>query len=216
MSIILNFESFLIGENSKNSPIPELFEEDNLGIILLGIPGSGKSTFSKNIISKYQKNIKFFSTDDVSFKFTKDSSKYHTGSSDLNRKYLLNYIKSGQNFVYDTTGSNEKSVFDVFKSAKKEGYKVIFILILIDLDTAKDQNLSRFKKGGHKVDQDYIDFVYSKQLKTTKDFLKYLDPDSFYIVNNKDGKYKYFKHTGGEILKRKVDKYIPFKNNIKL
>lgn len=213
---IFNFNSFLKEEYSKNSPIPELFEKDKLGIILLGLPGSGKSTFARNVISKYQSNIKSFSTDDISLSITKDPNKYHDGSSELNTKYLLNYIKSGQNFIYDTTGVNKESIFDIYKSAKKQGYKVLFILMLIDLDTAKNQNLLRFKKGGHKTDQDYIEFVYSSQLRTTKDFLKYLKPDQFYIVNNKDGKYKYFKHTGDEILKRKVNKYVPFKNPIKL
>lgn len=216
MKNISNFETFLINENSKNSPIPEFFEKEKLGIILLGVPGSGKSTFARNVINKYQRNIKSFSTDDVSLKFTKDPGKYHRGSAELNIQYLLNYMNSGQNFVYDTTGANDKAVFDVFKSAKKNGYKVVFILMLIDLDTAKNQNLSRFKKGGHMADQEYIEFVYSRQLRTTKDFLKYLKPDSFYIVNNKNGKYKYFKHTGGEILKRKVDKYVSFKNPVKI
>jgi len=216
MISISNFETFLISENSKNSPIPELFQKEKLGVILLGVPGSGKSTFSKNVIMKYQRNIKSFSTDDISLRFTKDPNKYHLGSSELNVQYLLNYINSGQNFIYDTTGANDKAVFDVFKAAKKMDYKVIFILMLIDLNTAKYQNLTRFKKGGHMADQEYIDFVYSKQLRTTKDFLKYLNPDSFYIVNNNNNKYKYFKYSDNEILKRKVDKYISFKKPVKL
>jgi predicted ABC-type ATPase len=215
MENIFDFTSFN-EEVSKNTPIPELFQKNKLGIILLGLPGSGKSTFAKNFIAKYQNNIKSFSTDDVSLKFTKDPTKYHVGSSELNIEYLINYMKSGQNFIYDTTGTNDKAVFDVFKSAKRGGYKVIFILILIDLETAKDQNIKRFKKGGHMADQDYIEFVYYRQLRTTKDFLNYLKPDAFYIVNNKNGKYKFLKHTGDEILKRKVDKYISFKNPIKL
>jgi predicted ABC-type ATPase len=207
MRNIFNFDMFFVNEVSKNTPIPELFNNEKMGIILLGIPGSGKSTFARNFVSKYQKNIKSFSTDDVSFKFTKDKSKYYTGSSKINVDYLNNYMKSGQNFIYDTTGSNDKAVFDVFKSAKDLGYKVIFILILVDLQSAKNQNKSRYLSGGHGADLDYIEFVYSKQLKTTKDFIN-LKPDAFYMVNNIDGKYKFFKHNGDKFIKRKVDKYI--------
>jgi hypothetical protein len=116
---------------------------------------------------------------------------------------------SNQNFIYDTTGANDKAVFDVCKLANSRGYKLVFILILIDLETAKSQNVKRGELGGHMVDDDYIDFVYSRQLQTTKDYLKLLKHENFYIVLNKDGKYKYFKHTGNQILKRKVDKYIP-------
>jgi predicted ABC-type ATPase len=208
--MIKRFYQYINEELSKNDPIPELNRIQNkLGIILLGIPGAGKSTFAKKRIMPLQKNIKSFSTDDVSLKFTKDPSKYHMGSAELNIGYLKKYISTGQNFIYDTTGANDRSVFEVCKLAKNEDYKLIFILVLIDLESAKKQNIKRGELGGHMADQEYIDYAYSRQLSTTKDFIKYLRPDNFYIVLNKEGKYKYFKHTGTEILKRKVDKYVP-------
>jgi len=129
MDFIYKFkDTKILEEYSKNTPIKELFIKEKLGIILLGIPGSGKSTFARNVINKYQSSIKTFSTDDVSFKFTKDKSKYHKGSTELNIRYLMSYINSGHNFIYDTTGSNDKAIFDVFKSSKKNGYKVIFYI----------------------------------------------------------------------------------------
>ena len=72
------------------------------------------------------------------FIFLFDKSKYHKGASELNINSLKNYIKSGQNFIYDTTGSNDISVYEVTKEAHKYGYKIMFILILIDVDTAKN------------------------------------------------------------------------------
>jgi predicted ABC-type ATPase len=210
--MIKNFSEYIKEEVSKNDPIPELNRiQDKLGIVLLGLPGAGKSTFIKKRILPIQKNIKSFSTDDVSLKFTKDPKKYHIGSAEMNIQYLKNFMQTGQNFVYDTTGGNDKAVFDVCKTAKKNGYKLIFILLLIDLGTAKEQNIKRGEMGGHLVPEDYIEHVYSRQLSTTKDFLKTLGPDNFYIVLNKSGKYKYYKHTGKEILKRKVDRYVPVK-----
>ena len=207
--MIKDYLSF-INESSKNDPIPELNRiQERLGIVLLGIPGAGKSTFARKRILPFQKNIKTFSTDDVSLRFTKDPSKYHIGSAELNIEYLKNFMDSGQNFVYDTTGANDKSVFEICNKAKKSGYHLIFILVLVDLETAKKQNLRRGEIGGHMADQEYIEYVYSKQLSTTKGFLKFLRPDNFYIVMNKEGKYKYFKHTGDKILRRKVDRYVP-------
>jgi glycerol-3-phosphate cytidylyltransferase-like family protein len=64
--------------------------------------------------------------------------------------------------------------------------------------------------GGHLVDDEYIDYVYSTQLQTTKNYLKYIKPDNFYVVLNKDGNYKYYKFDNGELKKRKVDKYVSF------
>jgi len=211
MKVINNFGNFINEEYSKNDPIPEINRmSEKLGIVLLGLPGSGKSTFAKRFIVPHNPNIKTFSTDDVSYLFTKDKSKFHVGSSELNIKSLKYYMKSGQNFIYDTTGSNDINVFEVTRDAHKLGYSIIFILILIDVDTAKSQNKKRGMTGGHLVDDDYIDYVYSTQLHTTKNYLKYIKPDNFYVVLNKDGNYKYYKFDGKELKKRKVDKYVSF------
>ena len=211
MKVINSFNSFVNEEYSKNDPIPEINRmKEKLGIILLGLPGSGKSTFANRFIVPHNPNIKTFSTDDVSYMFTKDKSKYYKGASELNITSLKNYMKSGQNFIYDTTGSNDINVFEVTRDAHKYGYKIMFILILIDVDTAKSQNRKRGMTGGHLADDEYIDHVYSTQLMTTKSYLKYVKPDSFYVVLNKDGNYKYYKYDNGELKKRKVDKYVSF------
>jgi predicted ABC-type ATPase len=212
MKFINNWGNFINEEWSKNDPIPELTRMDNnLGVILLGTPGSGKSTFARNYIFPHNRNIKDFSTDDISYRFTKDVKKFHHSSTELNLQYLSNYMQTGQNFIYDTTGSNAEGVYRVYKKAKKLGYKVIFILILIDLETSKKQNKMRGEMGGHTADEDYIDFVYQRQYNTSKDYLEILRPDGFYVVLNKDGKYKFYKFSdSGELLKRKVDKYVSF------
>ena len=211
MKVINNFSGFINEEYSKNDPIPEINRmKEKLGIVLLGLPGSGKSTFANRFIVPHNSNIKTFSTDDVSYLFTKDKSDYYKGASELNITSLKHYMKSGQNFIYDTTGSNDINVFEITKDARKYGYKIMFILILIDVETAKSQNKKRGMTGGHTTDDDYIDHVYSSQLQTTKSYLKYVKPDAFYVVLNKDGNYKYYKFDNGELKKRKVDKYVSF------
>jgi predicted ABC-type ATPase len=211
MKLINNYQGFINEEYSKNDPIPEINRmKEKLGIILLGLPGSGKSTFANKFIVPHNQNIKTFSTDDVSYMFTKDKSKYHKGSSELNITSLKHYMRSGQNFIYDTTGSNDIGVFEITRDAHKYGYKIVFILILIDVDTAKSQNKKRGMTGGHMADDEYIDHVYSTQLQTTKSYLKYVKPDAFYVVLNKGGSYKYYKFDNGELKKRKVDKYVSF------
>ena len=211
MKLINNYQEFINEEYSKNDPIPEINRmKEKLGIVLLGLPGSGKSTFASKFIVPHNQNIKTFSTDDVSYMFTKDKSKYHKGSSELNITSLKSYIRSGQNFIYDTTGSNDIGVFEITRDAHKYGYKIVFILILIDVDTAKSQNRKRGMTGGHTADDEYIDHVYSTQLQTTKSYLKYVKPDAFYVVLNKGGNYKYYKFDNGELKRRKVDKYVSF------
>ena len=209
MRHINNFSDYINEGLSKNHPIQELKQQEKLGIVLLGAPGAGKSTFAQKVIMPQLRAAKSFSTDDVSLLYTKDPNVYKIGAAELNIERLKNFITTGQNFIYDTTGANEKAVYDVCKKATKIGYKLIFILVLIDLPSAKRQNIKRALSGVHNVDEDYIEFVYQTQNQTTKGYIKYLKPESFYIVLNKDGKYRYYKHLGDKILKRKVDKYIP-------
>ena len=204
--MIQKFYQFITEEVSKNDPIPEVLRYSNgLGIILLGTPGAGKSTFINNFIMPRNLKFKSFSTDDVSLMFTKDPQKYYQGSSDLNIERLLLFLKSGQNFIYDTTGAQDKNVFDIVKSSRKFGYKIIFIQVIVDIETAKRQNLQRNRT----VDEHYIDFVYSRQHQNMKDYSKLLNPDNYYIIYNLEGKYKYYQYKDGKMYKRKVDKYLP-------
>jgi len=179
--MILKFEDFIFEEYNATDPIIELKDMSKLGIILLGVPGAGKSTFAKHHIHR---EMKKFSTDDVSLEFTGDPNKYYPKASEINLERLKDYIKTGKDFIYDTTGLNEQNVIGVYKEAKSKGYKVIFILILIDKSTAKMQNLRRARIGGHMAEEEYIEDVYKEQLRTTKNYLK-LNPDAFYIALSK-------------------------------
>ena len=179
--MILKFEDFIFEEYNATDPIIELKDTGKLGIILLGVPGAGKSTFAKHHIHR---EMKKFSTDDVSLEFTGDPNKYYPKASEINLERLKDYMKSGKDFIYDTTGIHEQNVVNVYKEAKSKGYKVIFILILIDKSTAKMQNIRRGRIGGHMAEEEYIEDVYKEQLRTTKNYLK-LNPDAFYIALSK-------------------------------
>lgn len=207
MKNIYDFNNFRINEEwSKNDPIPELSKVSKLGIILIGAPGVGKSTFISNFIMPRKMNIKSFSTDDVSFLHTKDPNKYYGLASDINILRLKKYIQnSGQSFIYDTTGANDKPVFEVFNLAKKNGYSVIFVHLMAPLETTIKRNIERDRN----VDEDYIKFVYDRQYHSLQDYANYLKPDNYYIVTNFEDKYKFYKYEYGKMLKRKVDRYVP-------
>lgn len=205
MKYINKYNNFLINEEwSKNDPIPELSLSKNLGIILLGAPGIGKSTFIRDFISPRLKNSKTFSTDDVSLMFSKDPNVYHSGSSELNILRLKKFIETGQNFIYDTTGAQDKNIYEIFSLSRKFNYKLIFVHLVGPLSLSIKQNLERDRK----VDPDYIKFVYDKQYQNMRSYSNSLNPDSYYIVTNMNGKYKFYKYDNSGILKRKVYKYV--------
>jgi len=203
MNKIQKYKDFqTITERSKNDPIPEI-SENKIGIILLGTPGLGKSYFSDNYIQTKRK-IKRFSTDDVSLRFTKDPNKYYKTASELNLKSLLTFIEQEHSFIYDTTGTHTENITKVVKSAKEKNYKIIFIHLIGPIELSIRQNLERDRQ----VDLEYIEYSYTSQFPNMRKYYEELKPDSYYIVYNKDGKYKFYKYSKGNILRRKVDKYV--------
>jgi len=210
---ILKYKEHINEEYSKNDPIPEFRENSKLGIILTGAPGAGKSTFAMNEIKRKMKNVKIFSTDDVSRTLLGGSSEeYVSGSSELNIKRLFAFMESGQNFVYDTTATNDRVLLRVKEESKKYGYKLMFVHIIVDLETAKKQNKERSEKGGHNVDDGFIEMVYKRQFHNMKIFNDLLKPDAYYVAMNMRRKWKYFKLRSNRLHKRKVDKYVPVSN----
>jgi predicted kinase len=232
MKFIKEYNQFILEEVSKNEPIPEIIGVDRgLAIFVIGQPAIGKSFFIKNYIHTKNPNIKDFSTDDVSLLFTKDPNVYYRGkelpdgsrtknASELNMQKMSNFIETGQNFIYDTTGAGKEftdrgfeHVKEIFDSAKSNGYKIIFIHLLSTLQTSLDQDKLRSRH----VEPNYIKWAYAKQqggeidgVKVEGNISRYksLNPDSYYLVTSIDKKYKFYKFINGKLAVRKNDKYI--------
>lgn len=177
MKFVCNFSEFLF-EWSKNDPIPEISKKkDKLGIILLGTPGIGKSTFIGEFIHPRNFNIKVFSTDDVSLTFTKDPNVYYEPSSELNLKRLFSFIESGQSFIYDTTGTQQQNIINVLNISKQFGYTTIFIHLSGSIEMSRIGNLSRQRQ----VPDDYLIRSYQKQ-KSSQEVYSKMNHDGYYIV----------------------------------
>jgi len=208
MRYLNTYQHYIVNENSKNDAIPEITQGGKLGIVLIGAPGIGKSTFAKNYITHKNQNIKIFSTDDVSLTLTKQHDVYRRGSSELNLKKLFMFIKSGGSFIYDTTGVKKQNVESVTKEARDNGYNIVYVHLVGTLDLSLKQNLQRERN----VPEDVIKNIYSEQFANMKYFSS-LNPDTYYIVYNIDGKYKFMKYDGKKLLKRKSDRYVESLDN---
>ena len=201
---MLSFSEFILEEFSKNDPIPEISKfKTKLGIVLIGLPGAGKSTFINNFILPRNSQFKSFSTDDVSNLLTRDPKAYDERSAILNIERLSNYIKTGQNFIYDTTGAHETNIFRIVEESRDLGYTIIFIQLETNVEVAKKRNISRMRVA----DEEYIDFTSQRLKHNMELYSKYLKPDNFYIVDSTSD-YVFFKYIDGKILKREFDKYI--------
>ena len=151
MKSILNYNYFLKEEWSKNEPIPEILDKERgLAIFLIGSPGIGKSYFVNNYLHTKNPNIKDFSTDDVSLLYTGDPNVYWRGkekpeggrtknASELNLSKMKGFMKTGQNFIYDTTGAGKEftdkgfqHIKEIFDNAKQFLFISWFLVIKKD------------------------------------------------------------------------------------
>ncbi len=195
--MILNFNQFITEEHSQNDPIPEITRVDNLGIILLGAPGIGKSTFVKNFILTKRPDFKVFSTDDISLTMTKSHDVYYPRSSELNLERLAMYIETRRPFIYDTTGTDINKIRQIWDQSKNFNYTLIFIHLIGTKEQAQIGNISRPRK----VDSDYLSMSHEKQFKNMEEYLRW-NPYCYYMVNRIDNTYQFWKAEAGKIWKR--------------
>jgi predicted ABC-type ATPase len=201
----------LFEEHSKNDPIPELARSEKLGVILLGAPGIGKSTFISKFIQPRNPNIKTFSTDDVSLTFTKDPETYHQTASKLNLERLFYFIDSQKSFIYDTTGTQIQNIKNIYEKSIQNGFDIIFIHLIGSLEMAEKGNLQRDRS----VPIDYLLNSYQKQKNNIQEYLN-LNPKAYYLVEREKLEYQFYKFDEvGNILKRnELGEYIESENNI--
>ena len=138
-------------------------------IILIGIPGSGKSTFAKNY-SENNKNFVVLSSDAMRAEFGK-------GEEDLSvtglvfkilKQRVEHFMQNKTPLIVDATNIDVKSRKDYIQSASKFGYEIIAYDFQCTKEQALKRNIDRGAKGGRNVPE----FVLDKML------LKYVAPSA--------------------------------------
>lgn len=162
------------------------------------------STFIKNYIQT-RKNIKAFSSDDISLMFTKDPNVRHRGSGELNIKRIDIFMETGQSFIYDTTPTYSEDKVDLITKAKEYGYKIVFVALITPLEVALKRNKERDRQSSEEFLKHTYGNIWNK-LSQHKD----LKPDSFYVITDLNNKYTFYKYDvdNKTLLKRKGHQYV--------
>ncbi len=149
-------------------------------IILIGIPHSGKTTFSKYLQEKY--NYKAVSTDNIKKRIYKNGKYDVKHLFEIQKIELEALMKKNYLIVADSNNSKKIYRYDIIKLANKYNYKYYSVYIVSNLEDVK-KRLIKDKKN-HVLDN--LDFYINEIDLDDIDFLIYNnDTDDYYIFIDK-------------------------------
>ncbi len=119
-------------------------------IIMVGIPGSGKSFFAEHFSETFGAPlISFSKIHDSLFEPDSRSDAETTALNSLSSYILTELLKTQRTIVYDGLSSSRVDRMNLAKLAKNAGYEALFIWSQTDSETAKlrSTKASRTKRG---------------------------------------------------------------------
>lgn len=152
---LVSFSNY-IKHSTKNKP------KDKKAVILIGLPGSGKSTSINQIDINYndfivvdsdtfKSGVKDTETDNWVFPPLQDEylkgidvENIHDVSSKLAKLTLIKLIESGYNIVIPKIGDSIRSLKKLLLKLNENNYHIQVIFVHVSISTSLKRNLSRF------------------------------------------------------------------------
>ena len=179
-----------------NSYIKNIQNENKpIVFLMIGGPGSGKSTIKNKILEKFEYNISNFvdlDPDKILKDLYKNKIEKFNKSKKIYNKLLEYFIKNNNNLIIDKVGSDFNKINDLINKLK-EKYKIYLIIVYTELDIALDRIKKRSKKTGRSIkSRPGKNWPYSDYKNLPSSVKKYLDYSCnkinkiFIYDNNKD------------------------------
>jgi predicted kinase len=135
---------------------------DNTLYIMVGLPGSGKSTYAKEFIKDQQ--VEYLSSDSLRAVFGKDESDQSVTPKVFGhiKTKVDEYLRDNKNVLVDATNVNRKERNDYINTAKKYNSKVVAVVFKMDRNGLIARNKKRGDEGGRVVPDWVIDKMLNK------------------------------------------------------
>ena len=146
-------------------------------IMMVGCPGSGKSTFAKTMIENNE-NMVIVSRDEIRYSIVKEDEPYFAREDDVIAEYYYTIAKNldeGKTVIADATQLNPKGRKKVFTNVKflaKEPFTVETILFNVPIETCIKRN--DFRSGRRRVPHSVIKRMYMQMVAPDLDNESYL------------------------------------------
>ena len=107
-------------------------------IMLVGLPGCGKSTFAKSLESS---NYVIHSCDDIRDRYNLHRLEDEQKVFDILHKEILNDMKENKNIIYDSTNLTRKRRIQFLELIKDFDCEKICYMFIVPVEICKNRNL---------------------------------------------------------------------------
>ena len=161
-----------------------------VAIVLVGGPGSGKSTGKSETVSFLNKQLTDFvniDPDEILTSLFNNDNKCYDDVAKINTESFNLAIKKKKNLIFDGTGKSYKWYSkNVIKKLTKSGYTVHLVIVTNNVDTVLKRIKKRARETGRDVNEKYTKSVYEA---LNSAIPKYLDLDcsfahAIYLFDN--------------------------------
>lgn len=114
-------------------------------VILCGIPGSGKSTYAKELL-KLHPEWKYVSRDEVRYEFVSDQEHYFDRETDVYKEFcnrISMHLINGDTVIADATHISKASRIKLMNSLDIQPDEVIVVVLNTPFQICKERNSKR-------------------------------------------------------------------------
>ncbi len=139
-------------------------------IVLVGVPASGKSTWTKHFTASSTKQYNVVSSDAVIEQVAAERGiTYSQAFSDAigfatakTKQNLRQAFESGDNIIYDRTNVSKKSRRGLLDRAKQYGYRAIAVEFKTEDKVVEQRLKTRFEETGKGIPPEVMKDMYAK------------------------------------------------------
>ncbi|HOS16038.1 MAG TPA: ATP-binding protein [Bacteroidales bacterium] len=139
--------------------------------IMIGAPGSGKTTHAKNMIKNNKGPIVRICPDDNRRALSGDSNDQSVSAHafEMARSQMRQALDEKNSVIFDATNMYPKTRKDFISIARTRGAETIAVVFECDKQTLLDRNARRGANGGRNVGEEVIDRMLSRYQRPTED-----------------------------------------------
>ena len=165
-------------------------KKEKKAIIMVGGPGSGKTSGLNILINMLKRNKDDFVSidpDDILKTFFNSNRKYYHKVEPINKALYEKTLEGNYNLIFDRTGTNFENYYNsVIKKIKAEGYNIVLCIVYNNYYNVKSRLKKREAETGRAVNETYARNSYRD---LTFNIPKYVDlncddADDIFVFDN--------------------------------